>query len=66
MQRQVFPVIGTIITKCSSAAFVKTMFCRSCRVRFCHFIQFDCDGALRPGFHAYAAVRGVTRTAQTQ
>ena len=53
MKRQVFPIIGTIITKHSSAAFVRTILCRSCRVRFCHFIQLNCDVALMPCFHAY-------------
>ena len=39
MKRQVFPIIGTIITKRSSAAFVITIFCRCYRVRVFHFIQ---------------------------
>ena len=39
MKRQVFPIIETIITKRSSAAFVRTIFCRCCRVRVFHFIQ---------------------------
>ena len=30
----------------------KNYFCRSCGVRFCHFVQFNCDGALRLHFHA--------------
>ena len=32
MKRQVFPVIGTIIIKCSSSVVV-TIFCRGFRVR---------------------------------
>ena len=66
MKRQVFLVIGTIITKRSSAAFVQTVFCRSCRMRSCHFIQFVCDVALRSRFHVYAAASVATRTAKKQ
>ena len=45
MKRPVFPIIVTIITKRSSASFVRTILCRSCKVRFCHFIQFNCNAA---------------------
>ena len=30
----------------------KNYFCRSCSVRFCHFIRFNCDVTLRLHFHA--------------
>ena len=54
MKRQVSPIIRTIITKRSSAAFVRTIFCRSCYWAVDYlFIQFNCDVALRPRFHAY-------------
>ena len=53
LKRQVFAIIRTIITKRSNVAFVETIFCGSCRVRFFHFIQFNCDLALRSRFHAY-------------
>ena len=53
LKRQVFVIIGTIITKHSSVAFVAAIFCGSCRVRFCHFIQFNCDVILRSRFHVY-------------
>ena len=44
-----------------TAAFVRTIFCRSCRVRFCHLIQFNnCDVALRPRFHAYTSLVCIT------
>ena len=33
MKRQVFPVIGTIIIKCSSSVVVRTIFCPGFRVR---------------------------------
>ena len=52
-KRQVFATIRTIITKRSNVAFVETIFCGSCRVRFFHFIEFNCDVALRSRFHAY-------------
>ena len=47
MKRPVFAIIGTIITKRSSAAFVRTMFCSCFRVHFCPFIQFNRVVALR-------------------
>ena len=56
MKRQVFPIIGTLITKRSSGAFVRIISCRSCRVRLCHIIQFNCDMALRPCFLAYVVM----------
>lgn len=43
-------IIGIIMRKHSSAAFVGTIFCASCRMGFCHFL---CDVAFRPCFHAY-------------
>ena len=52
-KRQAFAIIGTIITKRNNVPFVATIFYGSCRVRFCHFIQFNCDVALRSRFHAY-------------
>ena len=52
MKRQVSPIIGTIITKRSSAAFVRTIFCRSCGGRLTTS-SYNCDVALRPRFHAY-------------
>ena len=54
MKRQVSPIIGTIITKRSSTAFVRTIFCRSCRGALDYlFTPFNCNVALRPRFHAY-------------
>ena len=47
MKRPVFAIIGTIITKRSSAAFVRSMFCSCFRVHFCPFIEFNCLVALR-------------------
>ena len=47
MKRPVFAIIGTIITKRSSAAFVRTMFCSRFREHFCPFIQFNYVVALR-------------------
>lgn len=35
-------IIGIIMRKRSSAAFVGTIFCASCRMGFCHFL---CDVA---------------------
>ena len=43
-------IIGIIMRKRSSVAFVRTIFCPSCRMGFCHFL---CDVAFRPCFHAY-------------
>ena len=54
MKRQAFLTIGNI-SKGRSAAFMRTIFC-SCRVRFCLFVQFNCDVALRRRFHAYDVV----------
>lgn len=55
MKSQDFAIIGTIITNRSSAVVVRTIFCCCCsrRVRLCHFIQFNCNSALRPRSHAY-------------
>ena len=49
LKRQVFAIIGTIITKRSNEAFVATVF--FCGI--CHFIQFNCDVAVRSRFHAH-------------
>ena len=46
MKSQAFPIIGTIITKRSSAAFVRSIFCLGYRVGFFQFMQFNCDVAL--------------------
>jgi len=54
-KKVVFPIIGTIIAKRSSASFVRTIFCRCFRVLVCHVIQFNCDVTLRPRFNAYLA-----------
>ena len=53
LKRQFFAIIGTIITKRSDVALWQLFFCGSCRVRFGHFIQFNCDVAPRSRFHAY-------------
>lgn len=45
MKRQVFPIVGTLITKRSSGAFVRITSCRSSRVRLCHIIQLNCEVA---------------------
>ena len=45
-----------IITKRS--IFATSIFFLSSRVRFCHFIQFNCGVALRPRFHAYIVSTG--------
>ena len=53
MKRQVFPIIGTIITKGNSVALWEVVFDE---VLGCmHFCRFNCDAGLRPRFiiHAY-------------
>ena len=54
MKRQVSPVIRMIITKCSSAAFVRTIFCRSFRVRLtASLFNLIAICSCRPCIHAY-------------
>ena len=38
--------------KAQQHSICKNYFCRSCSVRFCHLVQFNCDVALRLHFHA--------------
>ena len=56
IKKVVFPIIGTIIAKRSSAAIVRTICVRCFRVLVCHVIQFNCDVTLRPRFNAYVVV----------
>ena len=53
MKRQVFPVIGTGDYYQAQNICDNYFFFLSSRVRFCHFIQFNCGVVLRPRFHAY-------------
>ena len=52
IESQVFPIVGTITDVLESAAF-ENYFCCSCRVRCCHFLQFNCNVAPKLRFHAY-------------
>ena len=62
MKRQVFPVIGTDVIR-KRSIFATAIFFLSSGVRFCHFIQFNCDvEPLRPRFHAYVVSVYVERT----
>ena len=50
MKRQVFPIIGTIITKRNRVTLWEVYFDE---VLGCASATFNCDVALRPRFHVY-------------
>ena len=52
MKHQVFPIIGTIITKRNSVALWEVYFDE---VLGCASATFNCDVAFRPRFYAYVA-----------
>ena len=52
MKHQVFPIIGTIITKRKGVALWQIFFDEVYKDAFLH-VTFNCHVALRPRFHAY-------------